>query len=165
MPHAKPHQAWIVLGAVVAIMVATSGLRQVFGVFIRPMEAEFHWDRATVSGVAAVSWLLLGAASPIAGTLADRWSARWVLVLSCAVLGAGAILSSWVGTLWHLYVTAGVLMAAGGGGASMPAAAVIAARWFEARRGRFGWGRRGSAAAPVVREGAVSRRRAPPPAW
>ena len=135
MPHAKPHQAWIVLGAVIAIMVATSGLRQVFGVFIRPMEAEFHWDRATVSGVAAVSWLLLGAASPIAGTLADRWSARWVLVLSCAVLGAGAILSSWVGTLWHLYVTAGVLMAAGGGGASMPAAAVIAARWFEARRG------------------------------
>ena len=72
MPHAKPHQAWIVLGAVVAIMVATSGLRQVFGVFIRPMEAEFHWDRATVSGVAAVSWLLLGAVSPIAGSLADR---------------------------------------------------------------------------------------------
>jgi MFS family permease len=135
MPHAKPHQAWIVLGAVVAIMVATSGLRQVFGVFIRPMEAEFHWDRATVSGVAAVSWLLLGAVSPIAGTLADRWSARWVLVLSCAVLGVGAVLSSWVGSLWHLYVTAGILMAAGGGGASMPAAAVIAARWFEARRG------------------------------
>jgi len=129
------HPGWIVLGAVMAIMVVTSGVRQVFGVFIRPMEAEFHWDRATVSGVAAVSWLLLGAVSPVSGALADRWSARWVLVLSCAVLGAGAILSSWVSTLWHLYVTAGLLMAAGGGGASMPSAAALAARWFETRRG------------------------------
>ena len=135
MPRGKLHPAWIVLGAVMAIMVVTSGVRQVFGVFIRPMEAEFHWDRATVSGVAAISWLLLGAVSPVAGALADRWSARWVLVLSCAVLGVGAILSSWVSSLWHLYVTAGLLMAAGGGGASMPSAAALAARWFEARRG------------------------------
>ena len=135
MPRGKLHQAWIVLGAVAVIMVFTSGVRQVFGVFIRPMEAEFHWDRATLSGVAAVSWLLLGAASPVSGALADRWSARWVLVLSCGVLGVGAVLSSWVSSLWHLYLTAGLLMAAGGGGASMPSAAALAARWFEARRG------------------------------
>src|SRR5512147_1341730 len=135
MARAKLHQGWIVLGAVVAIMVVTSGVRQVFGVFIRPMEAEFHWDRATLSGVAAVSWLLLGAVSPVCGALADRWSARWVLVLSCAILGVGAVLSSWVSSLWHLYVTAGLLMAVGGGGASMPSAAALAARWFEARRG------------------------------
>ena len=135
MPRERLHQAWIVLGAVVVIMVVTSGIRQVFGVFIRPMEADFGWDRSQTSQVAAVSWLLLGAASPIAGGLADRWSARWVLVLSCAVLGIGAVLSYWVSSLWHLYVTAGLLMAAGGGGASMPSAAALAARWFEARRG------------------------------
>ena len=135
MPRERLHRAWIVLGAVVMIMVVTSGIRQVFGVFIRPMEADFGWDRSQTSQVAAVSWLLLGAASPIAGGLADRWSARWVLVLSCAVLGVGAVLSHWVSSLPHLYVTAGLLMAAGGGGASMPSAAVLAARWFEARRG------------------------------
>src|SRR3972149_3757305 len=40
------HYAWVVLGAVMLVMIAASGLRSVFGVFIKPLEADFHWDRA-----------------------------------------------------------------------------------------------------------------------
>src|SRR3990167_751495 len=63
----KLHSAWVVLGAVIVIMLLASGLRAVFGVFIKPMEATFGWDRASLSGAAALSLLLLGAVGPVVG--------------------------------------------------------------------------------------------------
>ncbi|MBI2544434.1 MAG: MFS transporter, partial [Candidatus Rokubacteria bacterium] len=125
----------MVLGAVMLVMLAASGLRSVFGVFIKPLEAEFHWDRASLSGAAALSLFLLGAVGPFAGRLADRWGPRRVLALSLLVLGVGSVASSLVSRLWHVYVASGVLMAAGAGGAGLAVAASMAARWFEAHRG------------------------------
>jgi MFS family permease len=129
------HDAWIVLGAVMIIMLLASGLRAVFGVFIKPIEATFGWDRASLSGAAALSLLLLGAVGPVVGWLADRWGPRRVILVGCLILAVGTMLSSRVMSLWQLYFTAGVLMAVGGGAIQMSTAATVAARWFEARRG------------------------------
>lgn len=131
----KLHFAWVVLGALVVVMLLASGLRAVFGVFIKPLEATFGWDRASLSGAAAVSLLLLGAAGPVVGWLADRWGPRRVILLSTIVLGVGTLLSSRVTALWQLYLTAGVLMGLGAGGVGMSTGAALAARWFEGRRG------------------------------
>jgi MFS family permease len=133
--HGTLHDAWIVLGAVMIIMLLASGLRAVFGVFIRPIEATFGWDRAALSGVAALSLLLLGAVGPVAGWLADRWGPRRVILAGCLILAVGTMLSSRAMSLWQIYFTAGVLMAVGGGGIQMSTAATVATRWFEARRG------------------------------
>ena len=53
------HPAWLVLGALTVCMLAASGLRAVFGVYIKPMEAEMGWSRGALSG-AAGSFLVLG---------------------------------------------------------------------------------------------------------
>jgi MFS family permease len=129
------HHAWVVLGALVVVMLLGSGLRAVFGVFIKPMEATFGWDRAALSGAAAISLLLLGAAGPIVGWLADQWGPRRVIFVSSILLGLGAMLSSRVSALWQIYITCGVLMGLGAGGVGMSTGAALAARWFEARRG------------------------------
>jgi MFS family permease len=129
------HPAWIVLGALTACMMAASGLRAVFGVYIKPMEAEFGWSRGALSGAAAVSLLLLGAAGPLVGRLADRWGPRRVIVISLVLLGLGAVTSSMVQALWHVYLTAGLLLALGAGGVAMNTGATLVARWFEKRRG------------------------------
>jgi len=129
------HYAWVVLGAVMLVMIAASGLRNVFGVFIKPLEADFHWDRAALSGAAALSLFLLGAVGPFVGRLADRWGPRRVLAVALLVLGTGTILSSYVQSLWHVYVASGILMAVGAGGAGLATAASVAARWFETHRG------------------------------
>jgi MFS family permease len=129
------HPAWIVLVAVTLCMMASSGLRSVFGVYIKPLEAEFGWTRAALSGVAAISLLLLGAAGPFAGRLADRWGPRRVIVLALLLLGGGAIGAAAVHALWQLHVTIGVLMGVGAGGLGLATGSVIAARWFETRRG------------------------------
>src|SRR5437016_8985293 len=131
----RVHPAWIVLGAVTLCMVAGSGLRSVFGVYIKPMEAEFGWGRGALSGAAAISLLLLGAAGPVVGRLADRWGPRRIVIVSLLLLGIGSIGASYVQKLWHVYVTTGFLMALGAGGASMTTGSTVAARWFEARRG------------------------------
>ena len=129
------YYGWVVLAAVVFVMLGGSGIRAVFGVFIKPIEAEFGWTRQQLSGAAALSLFVLGAVGPTVGWLADVWGPRRVLLLATAVLGVGTILASFVGHLWQMYVSAGVLMAAGAGGLGIATTATVAARWFVARRG------------------------------
>jgi MFS family permease len=129
------HYAWIVLGAVTVLMLAASGVRSSFGVFIKPMEAEFGWDRTSMSAVAALSLFLYGAVGPFVGRLADRIGPRGVLSVAAVLLGVGTLGTAAVVTLWQLYLTAGFLTALGAGGVAMAVAASVAARWFDTRRG------------------------------
>jgi MFS family permease len=131
----RPHPAWIVLAAVTVCMMAGTGLRSSFGVYIKPMEAEFGWGRGALSGAAAISLLLLGAVGPLVGRLADRWGPRRVIVFSLLLLGVGALGASRAQNLWQIYLTIGLLMAVGAGGLSMATGSTVAARWFEQRRG------------------------------
>jgi MFS family permease len=131
----RPHAAWIVVCAVALAMMTASGVRTAFGVYVKPMEAEFGWSRAALSQVAAVSLLLLGVVSPLAGRLADRWGGRRVIAVSVALLGAGAITVAFASHLWQVYLAAGILMALGSGGAGLATGSAVIARWFEARRG------------------------------
>lgn len=134
-PRWRIHDAWIVLGAVVFVVFCTSGLRGSFGVFIKPLEAEFGWTRSMLSGVASLSLLLWGATGPVVGYLADRWGPRRVILVAVSVLGVGSLLTSEVSTLWQLYLTVGLLMPVGAGGLGPAITSIIAARWFETHRG------------------------------
>ncbi len=129
------HYAWVVLGCLTVFLMVASGVRASFGVFIKPMEAEFGWARTTLSAVAALSLFLYGAVAPLVGRLADRWGSRSVLVLAAVLLGVGMLGTAAVNQLWQLFLTVGILAALGGGGGGMPVASSVAARWFEARRG------------------------------
>jgi MFS family permease len=129
------HYAWVVLGVLVAVMIAASGLRAVFGVFIKPLEAEFGWSRTSLSVAAALSLLVLGAVAPFTGRLADLWGGRAVVVAALALLGIGTLASAFVSELWHVYVASGLLTAVGAGGAGLTTAVSVAVRWFDQRRG------------------------------
>ncbi len=129
------HPAWVVLGALTFCMMAASGLRSVFGVYVKPMEADLGWTRGGLSGAAALSLLLLGAVSPLVGRFADQWGSRRVIAVSLLLLGIGSIGSAFVQDLWHIYLTAGILMALGSGGVAMATGSSVVSRWFEARRG------------------------------
>jgi MFS family permease len=134
-PSRRLHPAWIVLGALTLCLLASTGIRAVFGVYIKPMEDEMHWSRGALSTAAALSLLLLGAAGPFAGRLADRWGPARVIVLALGLLGVGSILSGFVTQLWQIFVTAGVIMAIGSGGSALSTGSAIVARWFDRRRG------------------------------
>src|SRR5262245_29797944 len=111
-------------------MLAASGVRSAFGVYIKPMEAEFGWGRGALSGAVAISLLLLGAVGPVVGRLADRWGPRRIVIVALFLLGIGSIGAAYIQSLWHVYITVGLLMALGAGGASMTTGSTVAARWF-----------------------------------
>jgi MFS family permease len=129
------HYGWVVLGTVTLLLLAASGVRSSFGVFIKPMEAEFGWDRTSMSVVAALSLFLYGAVGPFVGRLADRFGPRGVLAAAAVLIGAGTIGAASVVTLWQLYFTVGIITALGAGGIAPAVAASVAARWFDTRRG------------------------------
>jgi len=129
------HPAWVVLVAVTLCLLATSGVRATFAVYIKPIESEMGWSRGALSIAAALSLLLLGATGPFAGRLADRWGPRRVIVLSLLLLGTGSIAAAFIQSLWQLYATVGVLMAVGAGGAALSTGSAVVARWFETHRG------------------------------
>jgi MFS family permease len=132
---ARVHFAWVVLGGTAIALLAASGVRSAFGVFIKPMEAEFGWDRTALSLVASLSFLFNGLSGPLVGRLADRWGARSVLICSSVLLGVGVLGAAMIVSLWQLYATVGVIVAVGAGCATPAVAAVVASRWFEERRG------------------------------
>ncbi|OLE39133.1 MAG: hypothetical protein AUG00_03440, partial [Candidatus Rokubacteria bacterium 13_1_20CM_2_70_7] len=96
---------------------------------------EFGWSRGALSGAAAISLLLLGAAGPLVGRMADRWGPRAVIGSALLLLGLGSLGSAFVQQLWHVYLTAGLFMALGAGGVAITTGSTVVARWFEARRG------------------------------
>ncbi len=86
---------WIVVGAVLGLTVGNGPIMQfTFGVFLKPIAADFHTDRGTLSVAILVGLGLTGAATPIVGALVDRYGIRRVALpcialfaLSLAVLG------------------------------------------------------------------------------
>src|SRR3954464_2569005 len=58
-----------------------------FGVFLKPIAAEFGWSREAVSAAFAVAALSVAACSPVVGMLIDRFGARRVIAPCVAVFG------------------------------------------------------------------------------
>lgn len=126
---------WIIVAVSVLVVFLVSGARSAFTVFIAPMEGELGWDRATVSGVAALNLVVYGVTQPLAGTLTDRFGARAVLVSGTVLVAAGFGGLFWVSSVWYLAVFYGVLFGVGVSFASLIPTSVLVARWFERGQG------------------------------
>ena len=87
-----------------------------FGVFVRPLSAEFGWSRTALFGAVAASQYALAASGWAWGSLVDRFGPRAVLLPSVVIISVlFASLSLLTQSIWHLYlVCAAVPLLAGG---------------------------------------------------
>ena len=124
---------YVVVAAAWIILVAAFGVHYAFGIFLKPMLAEFGWGRAVTSGAYSLSWLVQGLSAVIMGRINDRYGPRIVLTICGILLAAGLLLTTRIGAGWHLYLSYGVLIGIATGGLYVPVASTIT-RWFIARR-------------------------------
>jgi OFA family oxalate/formate antiporter-like MFS transporter len=111
-----------------------SGIIYTFGIFFKPLIADFGWSRAATSGVYSLFQVSAGIAVIPLGWLADRFGPSRISVLSGFMIGLGLILTSQVSELWQLYLTYGVIVGIGVSG-TFAICTGVTARWFFKRRG------------------------------
>src|ERR1700728_2989458 len=106
-----------------------------FGIFLKPLAAEFGWSRQAISAAFGLAALAVAACSPPLGLLLDRYPARRIILPCLAIFGlAFASLSLLTRHLWHLYAVFLVLGIVGNGTAHLAYSRAIST-WFQARRG------------------------------
>jgi predicted MFS family arabinose efflux permease len=106
-----------------------------FGVFLKPVAAEFGWSREAVSAAFGFAALAIAACSPPLGLLLDRWPARRIVLPCITIFGcAWASLALLTHHLWHLYAVFIVLGIVGNGAAHLAYGRVLST-WFYTRRG------------------------------
>jgi MFS family permease len=89
------------------------GPRSTFGFFLTPMTAANGWGRDTFSLALALEMLLWGAGQPVAGALADRFGAPWVLAGGALLYIVGIVWMAFAQTPLELHLSAGVLIGFG----------------------------------------------------
>ena len=117
---------YLVVAVSFLILSITGGAQATFGVFFKPMSAEFGWNRAVTSGPFSVFMLVYGLFSVIVGRFNERFSS-WKLVSAGSLLvGAGFMLMSTVHNIFQLYVYYGVMIAIGWSTMYIPLVAGVA---------------------------------------
>ena len=134
-PKSKLHYAWIVAGVTFFVLLATAGIRATPAVLMVPLEHEFGWTRAAISGAIAINIALFGLIGPFAASFIDKYGLRRMVLIALALLTCGVALSSTMHAQWQLTLFWGVLVGSGTGVTAMVLAAIVVNRWFDQRRG------------------------------
>ena len=129
------HYAWVIVGVTFLVAIVTAGVRATPGVMIVPLEAEFHWSRATISFALGVNLLLFGAIGPLAAAVMDRFGARRIMTLALAAVSVSVVLTPAMSEPWHFILLWGFVIGISTGFIGGYVAAYIAGRWFRAREG------------------------------
>ena len=107
-----------------------------FGIFLKPLTAEFGWSRSQVSFAFTLTALTVAFCSPFIGRLLDRFPARRIILPCVAIYGVCfASLSLLTAHYWQLLLIFAGMGIVGNGTTQLGYARVISS-WFEHNRGR-----------------------------
>ena len=107
-----------------------------YGVFIKPLAAEFEAPRLAVVLGLTLLMLVQGLVSPLLGRLLDVRSVRAVMVSGVFLCAAGFAGLSYATSLWQVGILFGTLIAVGSHMFGPLATSTLVANWFAAKRGQ-----------------------------
>jgi sugar phosphate permease len=126
---------WIVLGVAFITVVIGYAIRNSFAVFYPTIVEEFGWGRGSTALMFSISFLVYGLASPLAGTLVDKFKPRLVLPLGGLIAGVGIALCSLATAQWQFFLFYGGIAAIGLSLAGWTPLTTIVSNWFVKKRG------------------------------
>ena len=124
---------WVQLIIGVTCMVMIANLQYGWTLFVGPIDAKYHWGRASIQVAFTIFVVLETWLVPIEGYLVDRFGPRWITVIGGALCGIAWSINSVADSLPMLYFAAAIGCI--GAGAVYGTCIGNALRWFPGRRG------------------------------
>jgi len=134
----SPHfQGWRMVGlAALSQGLAVGTTFYTYGVFVKPLAAEFDAPRLVVVLGLTLLMLMQGIVSPYLGRALDRYSVRAIMVLGLILCAGGLFGLSLATSLWQIGLLFGSLIAVGSHMFGPLATSTLIANWFIRERGR-----------------------------
>jgi MFS family permease len=157
----RERYGWLMVG--VACIMLGMGMGSLFSisVFLKPVAAEFGWPRGDTAFAYSSAAILNGVSGIVMGALADRFSARPIVLFGSLVLGGSLILLGHIDSLWQFYLLYGPLIGALALATFLTPLLTSVSFWVEKHRGLaigivMGGQSLGGAVVPVVARHLIS---------
>jgi MFS family permease len=138
MPHhrgdLKFFYGWVVAGFASLVMVVCFGVQYSFGIFFKPLIAEFGWTRAETSGIFSVYMVTRGAFGILMGFFCDKYGPRRTIAIGGISMGSGLLLTSRANAIWQLYILYSMMGGLGAASFYAPLLSTLS-KWFVKKRG------------------------------
>ncbi|MBX3065996.1 MAG: MFS transporter [Anaerolineae bacterium] len=131
----KLYYGWIIVVVTFLALLISSGVRTAPSVIIKPLEAEYGWDRADISLAVAVSLFAYGFGAPLGGGLVTRFGPKRVMLAGLLLIALGLVPLLSLTQLWQLHILWGICVGIGTGAVANVLGAIVALRWFNKYRG------------------------------
>ncbi len=118
----------VVLVLATIVIFISSGTRQSFGLFLRPITMDMGWGRESLSFAFATQSLMIGITAPFAGAIADRFNPVLVIVASGALYTVGLFFMSQALTPGGMVVSAGLIAGVAAAGCGLPLLLAVVGR-------------------------------------
>ncbi len=129
------HYGWAMVAATFVTMLATAAAMGMPGVLLLPLQREYGWATADVSGPLALRLLLYGLMAPFSAALLARYGLKRTVGAALCLIVGGLGLSMLMTGLWQLWLCWGLMAGVGTGLTALVLGATVANRWFVQRRG------------------------------
>ncbi len=126
---------WIAAVAFLSLALMAGCSFYIFGLFVKPFEAEFGWGRAQIMAAATFFSLSQGSSSILVGRLIDNYGSRRIMLAGSIIIGVCFVLVSAINSLWQLYLLYGISGAGFAAIGFVPATALVF-NWFRENRGK-----------------------------
>ena len=130
----RVHYGWVTVAICIGIMATHALSFYAFGVFLKPVTAQFNWDRGALSIAYSVCIITSGVVGILGGRLTDKYGPRLIVTIGGLFTGAALLLMPLVNALWQVYLIWAILMGSGSALILVPVISVVP-RWFVKRRG------------------------------
>ncbi|MEM2212898.1 MAG: MFS transporter [Candidatus Nezhaarchaeales archaeon] len=124
---------WIIVAAGFLVLFAECIL-YLYGVFLKPLISEFGWSRTVASSVHALTMVTYSVMIIPVGSLYDRYGPRALMGIGGVLTGLGLMLSGMTSSIWHLYVSFGLLVGVGMSPLYVSVMSTLM-KWFVQKRG------------------------------
>src|SRR4051794_41953029 len=85
------HYAWVIAILTFIVLLITAGVRATPGLLMVPLETEFGWSPAVISGAVAINIALFGLIGPFAAGDMARWGLRRGGLVAAGLLAASGV--------------------------------------------------------------------------